>query len=111
MSVNPHWKRELQQEKDTLNRQSKEIELQIESHAYVVDSLKRLETFVRKLQERIDSLNFEERRELIKLLVRSVVVKKDGVVDVEVIVPRVESWPSGDSESRKEKPTCFPSIA
>jgi len=103
--------KELQQEKDALNQQRKETELQIESQAHIEDSLKRLEIFVRGLQEKIDDLNFEERRELIKLLVRSVAVKEDGVVDVEVIVPQVENWPSSDSESPKEKPTCFPSIA
>ena len=102
---------ELQQEKDALNQQRKEIEVQMESRVYIEDSLKSLENFVRELQEKIDNLNFEERRELIKLLVRSVKVKEDGVVDVEVIVPLGESQLSTDSESCKKQPTCFPSIA
>ncbi|TKJ47017.1 hypothetical protein CEE34_06000 [Candidatus Aerophobetes bacterium Ae_b3a] len=103
--------KELQEEKDALNQQRKEIELRIESQVYIEDSLKSLENFVRELQERIDNLNFEERRELIKLLVRRVIVKEDGVVDVEVIVPQVDSQPGGKGESHEKQPTCFPSIA
>jgi|GEM_PF-4844715 len=102
---------ELQQEKDTLNQQRKEIEVQIESQVYIEDNLKSLEDFVRELQGKIDNLTFEERRELIRLLIRTVTVKEDGVVDVEVIVPQVESQLSTDSESCKKQPTCFPSIA
>ena len=104
--------KELQEEKDALDQQRKEIELRIESQVYIEDSLKSLENFARKSQERIDNLNFEERRELIKLLVRRVIVKEDGgVVDVEVIVPQVDSQPGGKGESHKKQPTCFPSIA
>ncbi len=83
----------------------------IESQVYVEDSLKSLENFVRELRERIDNLNFEERRELIKLLVKRVIVKEDGVVDVEVIVPQIESQRGSNDESHEKQPTCFPSIA
>jgi len=82
-------KQEIQEEENKLNQEREEIKLLVGSERDTRQNLLQLEEFAEKIQDRIDNLNFEQRRYIIELLVKKVLITSEGRVRIDCIVPSV----------------------
>jgi len=78
-------------EKQILNQQRQEIEIQIESQKYLEIRLNALEKLINKIQNNIDNLTFKGKRKIIELLINKVFVQENGRIFLEVILPSFSS--------------------
>ncbi|UCG94382.1 MAG: recombinase zinc beta ribbon domain-containing protein [Candidatus Aerophobus sp.] len=80
-------KQEIQEEENRLDQEGEEIKLLLGSERNTRQNLLQLEEFAGKIQDSIDNLDFEQRRNIIELLVKKVLITSEGRLRVECIVP------------------------
>ena len=78
---------EIKVEKQTLNQQKREIELQMENEEYLKIRLDTLEKFIEKVRSNIDGLAFEGKRKIIDLLVDKIFIKENGKIQLDMVIP------------------------
>ena len=108
-------KQEIQEEENKLNQEREEIKLLLGSERNTRQNLVELEEFAAKVQDSIDNLNFDQRRSIVELLVRKVLITSEGRVRIECIVPsaafvqgeRIAEVGSQREAGRKEKISKF----
>lgn len=79
--------KEIKTERYDLDQEKREIELHIKNQKYLRTRLNSLEKLLRKIQNNIDNLTFQRKRETMDLLIDRIVIKEDGEMQLDMVIP------------------------
>lgn len=87
-------RRELSDTKNALHRQLRQLEVQVQKQLDVVQLAAGIDGFCMRIQPTLDTLTFEQRRQLVTLLIDRVIVDDDKV-EIHYVIP---TNPSGEEK-------------
>ena len=78
---------DLEQRVESFNRQEAQLSAQANRHLEVASLVKSIEDFCQRIQSSIEKATFEQKRQLVELLIDRVIVNDNGDVEIRYVIP------------------------